>query len=77
MLEDFKFLNNLKECGNAFIDDDSLFGYGITKGTENIKTEDFPQQPVEISTDDIMHDIKALQLENNLDNLNKDLLNVD
>ena len=77
MLEDFKFLTDLKDGENALIEDDSLFGYGITKGTENIKAEDFPQQPDEISSDDVVHDLKALQLENNLDNLNKDLHNVD
>jgi hypothetical protein len=39
--------------------------------------EDSPQQqPVDISSDDLVQDIKAVQLENNFDNLNKDLLNV-
>jgi hypothetical protein len=33
MFQDFKFLNDLKETGNALIDDDSLFGYEAgTKG---------------------------------------------
>ncbi len=70
-------MTDLKDGENAMIEDDSLFGYGITNGTENIKAEDFPQQPIEISTDDVVHDLKALHLENNLDNLNRDLLNVD
>ncbi len=75
MLEDFQFLNDLKDGGNALIDGDSLFGNA--RGSEKIKTEEFPQQLVEFSTDDVVHDIKALQLENNLDNLNNDLHNVD
>ena len=33
MFQDFKFLNELKDGGNALMDDDSLFGYGITKET--------------------------------------------
>ena len=33
MFQDFKFLNDLKDGGNGLMDDDSLFGYGITKGT--------------------------------------------
>ena len=76
MFQDFKFLNELKETGNALMDDDSLFGYEAgTKGKKaRNNLEDSPSVNTEKSSiEDNVHDKNTAQLENNFETLNQDM----